>query len=365
MNETMPLNLDPRPDVAAFVAEVRARLADLPPDERQELTDGLEADLSDLVAETGPEALGDPETYTRELRAAAGLEPVMGPVAGAGRPTGERVIRLLDTWHARWDRAAADLPGRPWEFLTALRPLWWVFRAWVGVELLDLLLGGYPYAYAPRILGAGLVLTVVAVVVSVQIGRGRVWPGTHLRRSPAARALLLGLNVLAVVAAPVVLDQLDARTSYATTYSEPVQQTPSGTGLRRPDGSFVENVYPYDAKGHPLTGVQLYDERGEPVLVTRDPALVPSSGRFVVRYPWRNGKSPVWNAFPMPERTQDAPQRGAGAFDDLNPPGITPPLAAVPPVSLPGIEAGALAQQEPRSTPKEPARERGSGNVAR
>ena len=86
----------------------------------------------------------------------------------------------------------------------------------------------------------------------MQIGRGRFWPGTHLRRSPAARALLLGLNVIAVVAAPVVLDQLDARTSYATTYSEPVHQTPSGTGLRRPDGSFLENLYPYDADGRPL-----------------------------------------------------------------------------------------------------------------
>ena len=183
MNETMPVNLDARPEVAAFVAEVRARLADLPPEERQELTDGLEADLCDLVAEAGPEALGDPDAYTRELRAAAGLDPVTVRVAGHGRPLGERVARLLDASHARWDRAVGGLPGRPWEFVQTLRPLWWVTRAWVAVELLDLWFGGAPYAYVPRVGSLGLVLTVLAVVASVQVGRGRLWPGTRVRSS--------------------------------------------------------------------------------------------------------------------------------------------------------------------------------------
>jgi hypothetical protein len=349
MDETMPVNLAPRPEVAAFVAEVRARLADLPPEERQELTDGLEADLSDLVGEAGPEALGDPDAYTRELRAAAGLDPVTVRVAGDGRPRGERVAGLLDASHARWERAAGGLPGRPWEFVQTLRPVWWVARAWVAVELLDLWFGGSPYAYVPRIEGFGLVLTVLAVVASAQVGRGRLWPGTRVRSSVGARVLLLGLNLFALVLGPVVLDELDARTSYATSYSEPVHQTLSGTGVRRLDGSFVENIYPYDAEGHPLTGVQLYDERGEPLLVTRDPGFLDTSGRFVVRYPWRNGESSVWNAFPMPERTQDGPSRSTDAFDDVKPPALKLPLAAVPPVRLPGIEASTLVQ-DPKTT---------------
>ena len=360
MNETMPVNLDARPEVAAFVAEVRARLADLPPEERQELTDGLEADLCDLVAEAGPEALGDPDAYTRELRAAAGLDPVTVRVAGHGRPLGERVARLLDASHARWDRAVGGLPGRPWEFVQTLRPLWWVTRAWVAVELLDLWFGGAPYAYVPRVGSLGLVLTVLAVVASVQVGRGRLWPGTRVRSSVGARVVLLGLNLFALVLGPLVLNDLDARTSYATSYSEPVHQTLPATGVQRPDGSFVENIYPYDAEGQPLTGVQLYDERGEPVLVTRDPDVLDTSERFVVRYPWRNGGSSVWNAFPMPERTQDGPSRSADAFDDVNPPTLKLPLAAVTPVRLPGIEASTLVQ-DPKPTPKESTQERGSG----
>lgn len=83
MNTT---DLRVRPDVAAFVARVRELLADLPEEERLELTEGLEADLSDQVAEQGGGVLGDPEAYARELRTAAGLEPVARrrPPGGTG-----------------------------------------------------------------------------------------------------------------------------------------------------------------------------------------------------------------------------------------------------------------------------------------
>ena len=57
MNDTIGL----APEVDAFVAAVRARFADLDADEREDLLDGLEADTADLVAERGPEALGDPD----------------------------------------------------------------------------------------------------------------------------------------------------------------------------------------------------------------------------------------------------------------------------------------------------------------
>ena len=71
---------DARGEVATFVAAVRARFADLGPEEREELLGGLEADLADLVVERGPGVLGDPEAYAAELRAAAGL-----PAADPGR----------------------------------------------------------------------------------------------------------------------------------------------------------------------------------------------------------------------------------------------------------------------------------------
>ena len=57
-----------------FAAKVREALSDLPPDELDELTDGLEADLAERAEESGLE-LGDPSAYAEELRAAAGYPP--------------------------------------------------------------------------------------------------------------------------------------------------------------------------------------------------------------------------------------------------------------------------------------------------
>ena len=358
MNDTIPLNLT-RPDVAAFVAAVRARLADLPPEEQQELTDGLEADLTDLVAERGEGALGDPQAYARELRTAAGLDPVMGRVPGGGQPVGERVTRLLDASHARWERAVSGLPGSPWEFLVSLRPAWWVLRAWVAAELVNLVLGV-----------SWLVVLLPAVVGSVQVGRGLIWPGSAAKRSTAPRVVLLVLNVFALLVAPVALAQGIGSSSgpFEQASSYPVDPGVGGPGMTV-DGSFVENIYPYDAQGHALTGVQLYDQNGKPLDVTRDPGYVDATEQFLVRYPWQNGDTRSWNTYPLPERVQDGPGRSAGAFDELNPPAIKPPLAAVSPVSLPGITASTLVQEPQqttqKSTPKKPAKKRGSGSSTR
>src|SRR3954464_4940069 len=61
------------PAVAEFAAAVRAALTDLAPDEIDELTDGLEADLTDRLSDTDATELGDPRAYAEELRAAAGV----------------------------------------------------------------------------------------------------------------------------------------------------------------------------------------------------------------------------------------------------------------------------------------------------
>jgi len=59
--------------VTAFAKAVRRELTDLGPDTLDDLTDGLEADLADKLADGEP--LGDPAAYAAELRAAAGVEP--------------------------------------------------------------------------------------------------------------------------------------------------------------------------------------------------------------------------------------------------------------------------------------------------
>ena len=189
-------------EVQEFVARVRRLLADLDPEEQQELTAGLEADLGDLVAERGAEALGDPATYARELRVAAGH-----PAEMAGRPGGrslrDAVMDGIDSTHASWDRLLDSLPGGPRGFLAALQPVWWVLRAAVAWLFVQDVRG--PWVVVD---GEWLVVLGLFVVVSVQMGR-RTWGLDRLlSASVLARLLLLGLNVFAVCLAPGAADRV-------------------------------------------------------------------------------------------------------------------------------------------------------------
>ena len=81
--------------VAAYVREVRAELTDLPAEDVDDLTGGMEADLSELAAESGGDLigrLGSPRLYAAELRAAAGLPE---RVAGKGRQYGLLSLSLI------------------------------------------------------------------------------------------------------------------------------------------------------------------------------------------------------------------------------------------------------------------------------
>ena len=364
MNDTT--KLEARPEVAAFVGAVRARLSDLSDEVREELVGGLEADLAELVADGGSvDGLGDPRAYADELRAAAGL----GERPGAGvralrRPSREAVAELLDNAHGRWD----DLVARPgvaavWSFLVAMRPLWWFFRAWLAVQLVDMLsehvvpAGGYATP-VPTLYGVwpGLLALAVAVVVSVQIGRGRWWPGSALRRSVAARLLLLALNAFAVLVTPVVLGQFPA--SGTLDVGEIMRQAygPPVAGLMN-RGEFVENVFAYDAQGRPLTGVQLFDQDGRPLAVNNGATDDwDDAGRGTVQYPWLSGAdaTAVWNVFPLPTRTQDGYDGSwhAQAWSSTRPPQLpAAPLVAVPSVSLPSGAPSAAAGVAPGPEP--------------
>lgn len=123
-------------EVRDFVAHVREQLADLDAEEQQELTAGLEADLNDLVVDRGPEALGDPVAYARELRTAAGHDPAMG-VRPAGRGVRNAAKEAIDATHQSWNRLLDSLPGDLRGFLVALQPTWWVVRggtAWLVIQ---------------------------------------------------------------------------------------------------------------------------------------------------------------------------------------------------------------------------------------
>lgn len=369
MNDTTRLEV--RPEVAEFVAKVRARLADLSDEQRDDLLGGLEADICELVDDGGSVAeLGDPRAYADELRAAAGVVPERRSGARRRRlpavPTRESVTGWLDGWHERWDRWMASRNGtaQSWEVLQTLRPAWWVLRAWVAVQMLDLATGPWEYAtLIPRFGNdlTGPVLLAGAVVGSVLMGQRKVWPASHAHMSVLARVVLLGLNALAIMWTPVVVDDFPSA-STVNDYAHPNASGMFGPykqpGLQN-DGRTVRNVFAYDAEGNPLQGVQLYDQTGKPLAV--DPHSVYRvryAGRTPVVYSWMNGEQKAWNAYPLPVRFAGGWGRSEKVWTSDNPPFLPqPPLVAVPPVSLPLPPTADEPAQESDAEAQEPAEE--------
>jgi len=317
------------PEVVAFVAAVRRALDDLGAEEIDELTGGLEADLDDALADVasgaGMDRFGAPADYAAELRSAAGLPPRAERggrrgVAGVGeRWRGVRGRRLAWLGRQRWWSPIRD-------FLLVVRPAWWVARAGV---LAVLVAGG------DGLTGSWLLVLVVLAVASVQTGRRRL-----AERNRWLRAAVLGLNVVAVLALPTVLDRaITPNTIYAPMEVPPAQ----GVWL---DGREVRNIVAYDVQGRPLTDVQLFDENGRPLAVgqsARAPlwngdtsfysdVMPPVTGTAQVPMVTDQGRV-VWNVFPL--RQQQLQWRGA-TNENGEPVGepLAPPAAAVPPQQL-------------------------------
>jgi hypothetical protein len=383
------------PEVRLFLAKVRAQLADLDPDEVREITDGLEADLGELVAERGPSSLGDPEEYAGELRLAAGLPTPTGGVAA--RPgLGARVSAVLDRAAAASARAAGRLPFETGPVIGWLRPTWWIVRGWTAAQLVAVVasqgfgLGGYhlgALVAVPHLRGAGWLLVLGATALSLAVGTGKVWPGRS--RTWGARVVLLAINaVLGVGLLAAVSTWGDSSPAsgavYGRAYNDGYQdaareiETPpyyaSQAGVYS-DGRWVSQIFPYDAEGRPLVGVQLFDQAGKAISVVTQPecdntagAEAPvlvgrssgerlcvdeSDGRELqsrIYYPWTNGAAQLYNVFPLVSRYQDAADPVATAFAEKDRPAVgTLPFATVPPISLPGITTSTVAKGKPAS----------------
>src|SRR5690349_14631482 len=119
-------------EITDFVAAVRAWLDDLSTDEVTELTGGLEADLTDALAEAGStpsDLYGDPAKYASELRAAAGLPPrgAGGVQRAAGAGFAEDVERnIVVPVRELIEVRLRKLDAQPWwpgvrDFLVVLR----------------------------------------------------------------------------------------------------------------------------------------------------------------------------------------------------------------------------------------------------
>jgi len=330
-------------DATAYAAAVRAHLGDLSAEEVEELTGGLDADLSELAAESSTplaERLGEPGAYAAELRTSAGLpEPgrrsrVLQRVArvsspGRGKPTAKEYAERLMT--QPWWPHVRDL-------VVALRQTWWVLRAWVVFELAaDVLTMNGPRFLPDTALGWTLLLGLV--LASVHFGHtssGKLsWRGR----------LLLVVNVAAVVLLPVAFAQASAPAYYE-----------NASGFLAPglylDGQPVTNLFPYGPDGRPITGVQLFDATGRPVAVTEHSDWTAQVPRALVPYVDSNGRQ-QWNTFPLYVARFN---HGSDTWRPATVRAPSLPFLAAPVVSAPtvsaddGSERGAPATPPPDAT---------------
>ena len=233
--------------VTEFAKAVRRELADLGPDSLDDLTDGLEADLADKLADGEP--LGDPAAYAAELRDASGIDPGTKARAGwhldAAARTAFGELRDEFTGFVGRHAWAAGLVS----FLVSLRPVWWVLRAWAVFYIVTS--SGYPRNEV------GLITLIGFMVLSVQWGRGKWLPWRW------ARGALVVVSIIAAFVVPAATSSLFNAVQFADNF---VPEDFMSSGLTA-DGRTVTNIFAYGPDGKPLTGVQLFDQNGDPLEV--------------------------------------------------------------------------------------------------
>ncbi|WP_313405065.1 hypothetical protein [Aeromicrobium sp.] len=289
-------------EIIAFANAVRAAMADLPADEVEELTEGLEADLAEAYAEDLARELPDPAAYAAELRGAAGLptpDPGRGRVASIAAQFSEMGADVRRSVRANPAAAAT------WDFLASLRPAWWIVRAWAAFQCFGAFLG-FEGDLLP---GASLVqwvLMLVLVAGSVFLGQ-RSWPGW-------ARGLIGAGNAIAVVVVLVAVPQVPTHADIGNAwsaadswgYEDSMAAGPDGTGVWL-NGNEVTNIFAYNARGDALDGVQLFDQDGQPLATS-----VPGGNGCLVKDEWGDCTTPgawlpsqvetgasVWNVYPL------------------------------------------------------------------
>ena len=333
--------------IHTFADAVRAELADLPAEEVDDLVEGLVGDLTDQAADhDGAIDLGDPVAYAEELRAAAGL-PARGPVVDTKTP-----------WRARLAAVGARAAERirssafgAWllDLLIALRPVWWVLRGLVLAALVLL-----PAGLGPRTLTgySGMpaqvytwALVVLFVLISVQWGRERWLPKNWLRH------IRVVASIIALLAMPALFGYFTTIVVNSTSVRDFSYEAPRGLLL---DGAQIGNLFVYDRDGNPITGAQLYTDKGTPVnLYGSDSADLsngvngPWQSADMVTVPFRDSQGrPIWNIYPLHVAQYD-PSGAAdtiGDYVDAKPPFLRAPARMI---AIPEPSPGATSPATP------------------
>jgi len=274
-------------DLEVFSAAVRRELHDLGPDVIDELTDGLEADLADSLADGGE--LGDPVLYAAELRAAAGLDP-----RGRTRRTSDIDAAAKAAIAELRTEAAGFVSRHPLvrgviDFFVALRPVWWVLRGWVLFALLN----APTMSFVPQN-EIWWIPLIGLIVASVQWGRGRWLPWRW------SRPAVVLLSIVSLLVLPVVVS---ATASIASQRYE-VYPEPMYDGIML-NGQQVTNIFAYGADGSAMTDVRLFDQNGEPL------SVVPDTWDANYNYDYMSGDEVIyvpsnevagttgWNVYPL------------------------------------------------------------------
>jgi uncharacterized membrane protein len=245
-----------------------------------------------------------------------------GIAASLGDLPDVRRLDGLTRWLRRHPLGAAVV-----ETVIALRPAWWIVRAWIAVELIGLFVAAEWFPL-PAFPGAPL-LFAVALVISVLLGRR----AAARRQTSVEYGLVLLGNVVAVLAMAAIFGRLAGGVLVLGDDGAPEDAGYIGyfsPGAYHEDGSPITNLYPYGPDGRLLENVRLYDQDGRPFTsVVYDGCMVDErTGGVDLR---------ALNVFPRPSSVY-VEDRVSAECRDL---GIVPPLGA----TLPG------APSEPTSTP--------------
>jgi len=336
-------------EVRDYVAQVRAALADLPVEDVEEFTTGMEADLAERLAEPGEGTLrdrvGEPDAYAAELRSAAGL-----PARSDALQTSTSAAERLSLW---WSGVSSSiLTPMPW--LRDLRPVWWLVRGFSLGSVPAIILG-------VSITWFGLMGAVVSVAAGLLARHGKL-------TAEWVKPVRVILNIVAVLLLPLAfvmfVDRVDP---YANeVYSN--EAVPSGTGLAN-NGEPVANIYAYDETGRRIDKVRLLDQNGRALQVGEDFVYQTDDVEALdrLRDPVTGEITVPRDVFPLRWNSRSGWERMGGT--DWEPPmAITPLPGPVPSVEVSPTPApsstptpGAGVSPSPTATPTAPPTSPSSG----
>jgi hypothetical protein len=332
------VNLTAQDEIAVYVEGVREALAGLPAATRDELLEDLPEHLAEVLAEGGGslyERLGPPAAYAAELSASAGVTAGAPPEGERSRiaATAARHRARIDRALRRADEQAGPVFGYPRasEFLALLRPAWWVLRGYVAAMAVAFMLHDHsrPLGLLPRVGGdalAAVLLLSLGVLGSIWLGRRGRATGRWSRR---LRRLGTGFLVVFAVIGFFTVDSAAQRDYYYhVDYTEP----------RLDPYRDIQDVFVYDGEGRLLKGVQLYDQKGQPIQLGEASCTDENDNAVPIAnpgYPFCPHQAP----FPTPEPRADdpsagpalstAPSTGPSAGGDVPPP-ATPTTPTAP-----------------------------------